>query len=65
MTQFSPFKLIYFRHVRGLLDLLKEECIPKEDTSEDVATYVTITHENEKCTTDGTRTSETENVVQM
>ena len=53
-----------------LEDLLKEEWIPKEDTSEDVAIYVTITHQNEKCTTAGTRTSEarsteTENVIRM
>ena len=47
-TGFSPFELIYSRDVKGLLDILKEEWIPTEDTNEDVATYVTITHERMK-----------------
>ena len=45
-TGFSPFELIYSRDVKGLLDILKEEWIPTEDTNEDVATYVT--HERMK-----------------
>ena len=47
-TGFSPFELIYSRDVRGLLDILKEEWIPTEDTSEDVATYVTTAHQRMK-----------------
>ena len=47
-TGFSPFELIYSRDVRGLLDIPMEEWIPTEDTSEDVTTYVTTTHQRMK-----------------
>ena len=40
--------MIYSRDVSRLLDILKEEWIPTEDTSEDVATYVTTTHQRMK-----------------
>ena len=47
-TGFSPFELIYSRDVRRLLNILMEEWIPTEDTSEDVTTYVTTTHQRMK-----------------
>ena len=36
------------KRFRGLLDILKEEWILREDTSEDVATYITTTHQTMK-----------------
>ena len=48
VIEFIPFELIYSRDVKGLLDILKEEWIPTEDTSEDVTTNVTTTHRRMK-----------------
>ena len=40
-TGFSPFELIYGRDVRGHFDILREEWLPSQQDSSDIATYVT------------------------
>jgi len=39
-TGFSPFELLFGRHVRGPLDVIKESWEEKEDVGEDILTYI-------------------------
>ena len=54
---FTPFELLYARHVRGPLDILKEQWVEPTEEQASVISYISYgkSRKNGRCTTDGGR----------